>query len=365
MERIVDWKVVTVSPPEQLAVRFKLESGGWTPLTRLRYAGGRRIPPGADDIDVRRSILAILQDRLEHGTMIPQQSKFTSCADAMLKYIPEHRARHSRDKSFENHAAAFVEFFKTTPLQSLNSKAAQQFIEHLIGRGYAYDTVRLRVAAASTMISWLERNGNWHTRNPFTGMLKQYDHRFKAAPPVKSTISDDEIAALLGHAQGDRFKPVRVYVEIARCTGLRVEEIKALDTALLDRDKAIWNVYVTKTRGRRLFRQIAIPRRLIVYLANEGVNGRMKLSKFEHLFREARRAAGLPDDFTLKTFRKDFAHRMESVGTSPDLINLHQGRAQTGVLFQNYLTDPGRAARLCRSYINAMFGETPEMVRVK
>lgn len=108
-----------------------------------------------------------------------------------------------------------------------------------------------------------------------------------------------------------------------------------------------------------------MPRRLVVFLANESVTGKLKLTNVEPLFREARRAAGLPDDFTPKTIRKDFAHRMETAGASPDLINLHQGRAQTGVLFQNYLTDPGRAARLCRPYIMEMFGEAADLKRVK
>ena len=58
-----------------------------------------------------------------------------------------------------------------------------------------------------------------------------------------------------------------------------------------------------------------------------------------------------------KIFRKDFACRLEEVGTSPDLINLHQGRAQTGVLYQHYIRDPNRAVRLCRPYIQKMFNE--------
>jgi len=45
-------------------------------------------------------------------------------------------------------------------------------------------------------------------------------------------------------------------------------------------------------------------------------------------------------------------------------INLHQGRSQYGVLHKNYLTEPDRAARLCRPYIARMFGEKPALERV-
>jgi len=52
-----------------------------------------------------------------------------------------------------------------------------------------------------------------------------------------------------------------------------------------------------------------------------------------------------------KRFRKDFACRMEQAGADPSLINLHQGRSQSGVLFKNYLKYPDRAVALCRPYI--------------
>jgi hypothetical protein len=48
---------------------------------------------------------------------------------------------------------------------------------------------------------------------------------------------------------------------------------------------------------------------------------------------------------------------MEAAGAEPSQVNLHQGRAQSGVLFENHLTDPGRAVRLCSPFVNAMFGE--------
>ena len=69
--------------------------------------------------------------------------------------------------------------------------------------------------------------------------------------------------------------------------------------------------------------------------------------------------------FTMKYFRKHFAHMMENAGAAPEIINLMQGRGQHGVLFEHYLTDPNRAARLCRPYVDKMFGERGKMVRVK
>ena len=60
---------------------------------------------------------------------------------------------------------------------------------------------------------------------------------------------------------------------------------------------------------------------------------------------------------TAKIFRKDFAHRMEEAGADESIINLHQGRAQSGVLYKNYLKSPDRAVKLCRPYVDRMFGE--------
>lgn len=62
-------------------------------------------------------------------------------------------------------------------------------------------------------------------------------------------------------------------------------------------------------------------------------------------------------DIVPKQFRKDFACRMEVAGAGPELINLHQGRGQVGVLFKNYITDMNRAVTLCRPFIDRMFGE--------
>ncbi len=60
---------------------------------------------------------------------------------------------------------------------------------------------------------------------------------------------------------------------------------------------------------------------------------------------------------TAKRFRKDYAARMEAAGADPGIINLHQGRGQTGVLYKNYVTDMDRAVKLRRAYVDRMFGE--------
>ena len=48
---------------------------------------------------------------------------------------------------------------------------------------------------------------------------------------------------------------------------------------------------------------------------------------------------------------------MEAAGADPSLIDLHQGRGQSGVLYKNYLKYPDRAVALCRPYVDRMFGE--------
>ncbi len=48
---------------------------------------------------------------------------------------------------------------------------------------------------------------------------------------------------------------------------------------------------------------------------------------------------------------------MEAAGADPGIINLHQGRGQTGVLYKNYVTDMDRAVKLRRAYVDRMFGE--------
>lgn len=107
-----------------------------------------------------------------------------------------------------------------------------------------------------------------------------------------------------------------------------------------------------------MFRRIAIPLCLLTFLDSRGVTGKLPIgeSTVRRHLRELNQATGLT--LTPKLFRKDFAHRMEEAGADEGIINLHQGRAQTGVLYKNYLRSPDRAVKLCRVYVDAMFGET-------
>jgi hypothetical protein len=54
---------------------------------------------------------------------------------------------------------------------------------------------------------------------------------------------------------------------------------------------------------------------------------------------------------------------MEEAGAGEDIINLHQWRGQSGTLYKNYIKFPDRAVKLCRPYINVMFGEKTRLVR--
>ena len=48
---------------------------------------------------------------------------------------------------------------------------------------------------------------------------------------------------------------------------------------------------------------------------------------------------------------------MEEAGADEGIINAHQGRSQPGVLFKHYITNSDRAVKLCRVYVDRMFGD--------
>ena len=57
--------------------------------------------------------------------------------------------------------------------------------------------------------------------------------------------------------------------------------------------------------------------------------------------------------------------KVEAEGFSDDDVFFDVGlgpvwkrRAQSGVLIENYLTDPDRAVNICRKYVDVMYGES-------
>lgn len=186
--------------------------------------------------------------------------------------------------------------------------------------------------------------------------MAEYAGRFRVALPDKSMLTDAEWASLWAFLATDTvYQGARAFVELSFCTGLRPSEVVRFSPDDLDRDGSRYRVLVTKTRGRAVYRWIAVPSRLIAFVANAGIPS---FQGIRHEWDAVRHLAGVPT-VTLKTFRKDFAHRLETAGAEPYLINLHQGREQSGVLHQHYLTDPMRAVRLCRPFISVMFGDAP------
>jgi len=162
------------------------------------------------------------------------------------------------------------------------------------------------------------------------------------------------------------YRAASIFMELSRRLGLRINEIAGenekkklhrnpgLDTKNLDRTEKTWTFLVTKTKGRPFWRTIPVHESLIKYLDENKITGIIR-AEMSNL-RKQMDALGVAEGM----FRKDFSHRMEAAGASRDMINLYQGRAQNGVLYEHYLTDPDRAVRLCRKYINMMSGEGNE-----
>lgn len=203
--------------------------------------------------------------------------------------------------------------------------------------------------------------------------MKQYRNRFTADEPKKSMFTETDYEIIFKAVSDDKYRAARIFIEIARCTGLRPAEISgnkkrgypSISATRIDHDNLTLTFLVTKTQGRQFYRKIAIPKCLSVFILNEGIRGTLPFTEAELRFQIERLRKEIGIEFTQKTFRKDFSHRMEIAGAPPDIINLHQGRGQHGVLYEHYLTDANRAVRLCRVYLDNMFGEQTEMRRVK
>ncbi|MFH1539377.1 MAG: hypothetical protein ABIH66_10490 [bacterium] len=79
-----------------------------------------------------------------------------------------------------------------------------------------------------------------------------------------------------------------------------------------------WLFLVTKTQGRKFYRKIPIPHSLAVYIANcEEMPDVFPYGRWQVRWQieQVREITGL--HFTMKYFRKHFAHMMENAGAAP------------------------------------------------
>lgn len=86
-----------------------------------------------------------------------------------------------------------------------------------------------------------------------------------------------------------------------------------------------------------MYRKIAVPQQIITFLDNEGITGELPLNETTVARQIRNLSAETKIVFTPKTFRKDFACRMEEAGADESIINVHQWRGQSGTLFQTAL----------------------------
>jgi len=308
------------------------------------------------------AVFNLLQSLHDEG---PRPSgKYKTCREAMAAYEEWHGLNRRCDKrKFHYLCKKFYDHYGDAPITDINDVTAQEFIEKLIDHPYGYDTVRLVITTASGMIAWLKDERLWPGLNPFSTLLKRYANRFMPEEPENPRFEEMEWEVIMRAASAPEYRTARIFIEVARCTGLRPSEICRLDMKHIDRQKCSWTVFVTKKAGRPMYRKIAVPQHIITYLDNEGITGALPLVEIT-VARQIRKLSGETSiKFTAKTFRKDFACRMEEAGADESIINVHQWRGQTGTLYKNYIKFPDRAVKLCRPYINLMFGEKTRLVR--
>jgi len=376
---IVDHKIIKLSHRvhgNQYALVLKFDNGEQR-VTRLPDT----FPTGPEknffdettefQIAANLRILQATQRLITEGPK-PKRGHHKTCGEAMQAYLVWHK-KNRRNPKIKNSAKFFITQFGEQRTANITREAAGEWVEKLIAQGYAYDTVRIIVMTASGMVSWLIEQDAWIGRNPFSNILKNYKNRFPAREPSKSYFSEEEMEKILTAVKAEKYKAARIFIEVARSTGIRPSEIfgmntsdyPGLDTKRLDFQNLTWTFLVSKTQGRPFYREIAVPQSLATFIINEGISGVLYNSEWDvrAQFGYLQKETGIK--FTQKSFRKHFAHAMEMAGASSDIINLQQGRSQHGVLYEHYLTDPGRAVRICRPYINKMFGERAGLTLVK
>jgi len=218
------------------------------------------------------------------------------------------------------------------------------------------------------MINWLKEYPRqyWTGHNPFDGLMKINATRFKPQMPATSIITDAEMERMLEVAQDKKLKSARIFINVARMTPFRPDEIQGnkkrdvpgLSTApeFLEKEYYRWMVEVTKTRGTRYYRKIAIPPQLVAFLEKEGVDGMLPehLKGLRKQFDKVRKLANVPH-ITPKTFRKDFTNRMRRVGAPKEIRDLHAGRRDSSVREGHYETDLNENAEICREWVMKMF----------
>ena len=368
---IVDFNIIRYSHRSyrcQYGARYVLDNGE---VVTQRFPG---LFGAADKLENETKALqhqlqleALKLSRTLFGTKRVVGKNTGTCTKAMDAYEQWHGLnRRCNKRIFAWYCRSFTNHFNNLPLDELDHKAASEFVLHLIDdQNYSYDTVRLCITTASGMIEYLRDEKLWSGDNPFEGLLKKYANRFPAAEPQNYQFTEHEWNTILHTVRKKQYWAAQRFIEISRCTGLRPSEVYRLNTETIDRDNLSWRILVTKTAHRPMFRKIAIPRCLLAFLDNTGVNGPVRLAEIT-VGRQMRNLCQKTEIQILpKRFRKDFAYRMEQAGADPSVINLHQGRGQSGVLFKNYVTDMDRAVVICRPYVARMFGEDRKLARVK
>jgi integrase len=267
----------------------------------------------------------------------------------------------------DHHGNAFKEYFGDKPLVTVNKKTVPEFISWLMQKYAANEaTISKKVFAASALFKWMKKKGWWIGENPFSEALSGV----KFAPPrqKKDVIEPEELARLIQVLQDDKFRELRILVEILYSTGMRPSEARELMGEKIDVERLALNYLRTKRKNKTPdWRRIPIPARLVSLLVNKGrTKGRIvNLSKgqSEELIREAV-AIAQTGGLSLETFRKDFAYRARIIGASVDDVNLYQRRQET-ILEKHCTTNPWFIVHQCRSWIGKMFGEKPGLQLVK
>lgn len=349
----------------QYAVRLKLDNGDVI-TKRLPGLFPTKNNINDESVEIQNkahlAVFNLLQNMHEEG---PRPSgKYKTCREAMMAYEEWHGINRRCNKGkFHYLCNKFYKFYGDAPITDINDVTAQNFIESLIDHPYGYDSVRLIITTASGMIAWLKDERLWPGPNPYSALMKRYANRFMPQEPEDTRFDEMEWEVIMRTVSGVEYRTARIFIEVARCTGLRPSEIYRLDMKHIDRQKCSWTVFVTKKAGRPMYRKIAIPQHIISYLDNEGITGALGLTEITVRRQLRKLRAETNIDVTAKTFRKDFACRMEETGADESIINVHQWRGQTGTLYKNYIKFPDRAVKLCRPYINLMFGEKTRLVR--
>lgn len=302
----------------------------------------------------------LYRDIVENGVPnAPLALRGFTCRSAMEQYQQWHgKNRRCNPKTFDCLSRSFIDHFGDMPVAKLDAAAADRYMEALIAHqpAYAYDTIRLKIVTASGMVEYLRMKRIWSEPNPFQGIMKKYQGLIRPSRLGPTRIKDSEWMKIHTLIKQPKYKAARIFIQVSRMAGLRPSEVLRLDTSSLERKAMTWELLVTKRSGHPVSRTIAIPQALIDFIDHQGISGKLPLSHST----VRRQLAQISEQsqissLTMKRFRKDFACHMEEIGAPPHIIDLHQGRAQSGVIYKHYLGGVSRAEKLSRPYIDKMF----------